>query len=243
MSSSGVNTFADPKLWFSALALAVALASFIYSWWSNKDQNKKWEALNAARIDVTNMYFVGWTEIDVQTARSTDWGYSPMLFSHVANRVHSNKMRLLDKLILWDITSDSKIEEGGSNLTKEECLGKARELKLNNGEFQIKKYMQLHFDVKNTGSTLAEDVHVNVTLMDDGTGVSKQIFKSSSRMDLHKNTVGGVNIDLFVLIEKSLPNPTSFRIHLTYKSMDDEQKRELTILYNPENDTWSYGPL
>ena len=105
-------------------AFIIAGISLILSIWWRYDENKKWEVINVARIDVTNMYFVGWKEIDPSTARSIKWGFTPMSFSHIENRVHRNKMRLLDKLVLWNTTLNSKIEEAGSFLIRQESVKK-----------------------------------------------------------------------------------------------------------------------
>lgn len=243
MNPSTDSPWTDPKLWIAILAIGIAVASFVFSWWSRIDQNKKWDALNVARLDVTNLFFIGWTEIEAEKVKSIDWGYTPYWISHLEGRVHTSKGILLDKLVLWDNVANSKIKGSGSFLTVIECLAKARDLGLDEAKFSIRKHMKLHFDIHNSGSTVTKNVKVDVSKINSITNNAQEIFNSKSRLDmLNPDQKAGINIDFFIPIEASLQNPTLLQINLSFLTAEDKPiKRIIKIDYDPNIDMWSYG--
>ncbi|NQU68317.1 MAG: hypothetical protein HQ510_10275 [Candidatus Marinimicrobia bacterium] len=242
MNIEHANPFNDPKLWIAIIAVLIALFNFAHMTWFKTDQNKKWRAINEPYIKITNMFWVGWLEIDRDKAKELDWGYSPYLISHLEGKVHQNKMRLYDKLVLWDDKGNIKIEEGGSELTVSECMRKAKDLNLAESSFSLRKHKQLHFDIENIGNTLTKVEKVEVYALIPVDSSPQQIFSSISEIDLPKGEKGGINIDFFIPIKTNWEEQIFFTVKVNYLDIEDKMIKSINeIIYTPSNDTWSHG--
>lgn len=242
MNTQPNNPLTDPKLWIAVIAILIALFNLGHMLWFRGDQNKKWKAINEAYLNITDIFWIGWLEIDAEKAKKLDWGYNPYLISHLEGRVHKNNMWLYDKLVLWDIKSDSKIEDGGSSLTVSECRKKADDLNLADSDFSIRKHKQLHFDIENVGNTVAKIVKVEVFVLLTDSSDPKEIFSSISKIELPRGERAGINIDFFIPIEHIWEDPIIFTMNLDYLNIENEKmKKESVIIYSPSNDTWSFG--
>jgi len=237
------DTFwADPKIWIAILAVVISIIDFIFLSWFRWDQNRRWDALNIARVELSEVYFIAWEEIDRQTALTRQWGYSPSLFSIVKDHVHTDKFRTYEELVLWDPNHNIKIPHSNGFHTLNDAPLEIHRLGLNPQNVLVFKHMQMQIDLKNAGGTLAQNVHISVDLLDDGSGSSKNIFKSTSKVDLFGGSSVNVNMDIWLPIASSLPRPTRFHLDLSFTSIHVENiLRIIPIEYDPERNYWVYG--
>jgi len=118
-------------------------------------------------------------------------------------------------------------------------------LNLDPRNIAIIKHMQMQIDIKNVGSTIARDLHISVDLLDDGSGIIKNIFKSTLKIELFSNSSINVNMDLWLPIASILINPTRFHLNLDFVSIHGESisriiSIESIILVPYTTGKWNY---
>lgn len=101
MSDNTQSFFSDPKVAISLLALVVSIVSLIWTLANQWNQNKKWDALNLAKIEVSDQGFVIWKELSEEQIRLMKWGYEPTIFQHNENRVYTGRYHLLNSLAFF----------------------------------------------------------------------------------------------------------------------------------------------
>ena len=241
MNQMANSFFSDPKVWVAILAVIISIINFIALSWFRWDQNRRWDEINIARVELSDVYFIAWEEMYKQTAISKSWGYKPSLFSVVKDHVHTDRFRLLEELVLWDNKLNKKIEGSNGFHTVSEAPQEAKRLGLTSSLI-IMKHMQMQIDFKNIGSTVAKNVQISVDLLDDGSGNSQRIYQSTSKFDLYSNSSINVNMDIWLPINGSLPKRTTFNVNLSYLScMGKEENRSIPIEYDSEKNYWVYG--
>jgi len=98
MNNFSSNFWSDPKIWIAILAIVISIFDFIFLIWFRWDQNKRWDELNLARVELSNAYFIAWEEVDKQTVFSRDWGYNPSIHGVINENghVYTNKFRVFE---------------------------------------------------------------------------------------------------------------------------------------------------
>jgi hypothetical protein len=71
------NIFKDFTFWFALFSLGISLYTIFDSNYQLREQNKKWVAINSARISISNVKFFGWRKITFAELREPNWGYNP----------------------------------------------------------------------------------------------------------------------------------------------------------------------
>lgn len=242
MNNVNDTFWSDPKIWIAILAVVISIMDFIFLSWFRWDQNRRWDELNIARVELSEVYFIAWNEIDRKTALSIQWGYSPSLISVVKDHIHTDKLYVLEELVLWDTNQNTKIPQSNGFHTLGDAQLEVSRLSLNPQSISVFKHMQMQIDLKNTGNTLARDVQIYVDLLDDGSGSSKNIFKSTSKVELFSGSSINVNMDISLPLASTLPRPTKFHLNLSYESVHGEMlSRTIPIEYDPERNYWVYG--
>lgn len=242
MNNISGTFWADPKIWVAILAVVISIINFIFLSQFRWDQNKRWDALNIARVELSEVYFIGWEEIDRQTAINRLWGYSPSVFSVVKNHVHTEKFLVLEELVLWDPIQNRKVTHSNGFHILSEAQLEMNRLGLAPQGTLVFKHMQLQVDLKNAGSTLAQDIQATLDILDDGTGMKKSIFKSTSTVELFSGSSINLNTDIWLPLTTALPRPTRFHLNLIFTDIHGEKhERTIPIDYDPERNYWIYG--
>lgn len=91
MATDNSGFFSDPKNAISLFALLISITSLIWTLASQWEQNRRWDAVNLGRVELTDVGFIIWREISKEEALSTNWGYKPTLYSAVQNRVYKGQ--------------------------------------------------------------------------------------------------------------------------------------------------------
>ncbi len=76
MSVNTQSFFSDPKVAISLFALIISIISLIWTFSSQWEQNRRWDALNLGKVELTDG-FIMWKEITREEAISMKWGYEP----------------------------------------------------------------------------------------------------------------------------------------------------------------------
>lgn len=130
----------DFTFWFSIISLGVSLYTISSTISESKSQNKKWQAINIAKISVIDVKFLIWRKIDYKELCKGDWGYNPTATQYIDEPDYNpNEVLLPYKLVAVNkktglpqqSTSSMKISE----LNQELLSGN---LKLQ--DFDLKKY-------------------------------------------------------------------------------------------------------
>ena len=224
----------DPKLIVAIFALLISIINYVTLSWYRWDQNKKWEALNIAKVELDEVYFIAWEEFDLNVALTRNWGYKPSIFSIVEDKVHKSKYRKYEELILWDLEKKARVDGSNGFHIVEQGIHEGERLGLINQKLTIMKHMQMQIDLKNRGTTIAKNINITVDLMNDSPGLPKRIFKSLSQVDLYNGSSININMDIYLPKDVYLPIPTKFILNLNFISFADRREyRTIPIEYDP----------
>ena len=242
MSQTAQSFWADPKVWIAILAVTISVIDLIALSWFRWDQNRRWDALNIARVELSDVYLIAWEELDRNIAVNRNWGYQPMIFSVIKDHVHTDRFRVYEELVLWDPTRNVRIPGSNGFHTLDESQAEIRRVGLGSEPATIFKRMQMQVDLKNAGSTVARDLKITVDLLDDGTGTRQTVFRSTSNVELLSGSSINVNMDIWLPLQSTLPISTQFHLNLSFVSIHGEHlSRMIPIEYQPSRNYWVYG--
>ncbi len=234
--------FADPKNAISLFALLISITSLIWTLASQWEQNRRWDALNLSRVELTDVGFIIWKEMSKEEALSTNWGYKPTLYSVVQNRIHQGKYQLPYELVLMD--SDNKgIPDSHGFFTLVEAQQEIARLGLKPpGNLQVFRHYQIQFNFKNTGSTAAKENTIRITAHMPDAEKPVDVFASVEPIDLLPASTINAVANLFVPLNAALPQIMKFSVTLTYKDAHGVvNTRGLPIVYDASQNYWTYG--
>ncbi len=239
MGKSLSSFFSNPVNWVALGALIISIISLIYTYSSMLDQNKKWDTLNDAKIDLVDIYFFAWELITVSEANSIKWGWKPKLFTVVENQASTGNLKLLDKLIIIDKNRD-KIEGSGSYRTLAEAVKSAQDLGLDSNEYILQKHQRLWIKVKNVGQTDAKDIHIMLQRFDEESISWIETFNTTSSIELVAGAERSFKVDFFISIDDFYPDPMKLKLNLNYSTINDRKiSKELPLAYKPHDNLWA----
>ena len=231
--------FSNPVNWVALGALIISIISLIYTYSSMLDQNKKWDALNDAKIDLVDIYFFAWELITVSESNSIKWDWKPNLFTVVENKASTGILKLLDKLIIVD-KNRIKIEGSGSYRTVAEAVKSAQELGLESDEYSLTKHQKLWLKVKNVGQTNAKDIHIILQRFEEESDSWIEDFNTTSNIELVAGASRNFSVDFFISINDFYPDPMKFKLSLNYSTIDDRKILiEHPLEYRPHDNLWA----
>ena len=240
MTTDTPSFFTDPKVAISLIVIVISLGSLIWTFANQWEQNRRWNALNLGRVELTDVGFIIWKELSKEEALSANWGYKPILYSVVQERVHRGKYQLPYELILMD-SNNVRIPNSNGFFTLAEAQQEIERLKLQ-GNPQVFKHYQVQFNFKNTGSTSSKETTIKITAQIPGTEKPLDIFKSVEPIDLLPSSSINAVANFFVPLNATLPQIMKFSVLLTYKDAHDTiNTRELPIVYDEGQNYWTYG--
>jgi len=235
------NFFADPKVWIPLLAIVISIVNFVGLCWFRWNQNQKWTNLNRAVIDIKEVYFIGWEEIEREKAKQREWGYRPVLHSVVKDHVHTNKVRLYEQLLLWDNEKNEKIRRSNSVQTMKGVMEEAKRLGLEMKNIGIRKQRQMQINLENIGKTKAKNV--TCTLKVEGeNNTRKVIFKSNVENGIEGGKIVNINRDFYFPLDVQVPEVMNFVLGITYMTVENEKIEEQKFIRcETSRNRWTWG--
>lgn len=240
MTTDTPSFFADPKVVVSLIAIVISLGSLIWTLANQWEQNRRWDALNLGRVQLSDVGFIIWKELSKEEALSTNWGYKPTLYSVVQDRVHLGKYQMPYELVLMD-SNNVRIPNSNGFYTLVEAQQETERLKPQTQPNVLKHY-QVQFNFKNTGSTSSKETSIRITAQISGNDKPLDIFKSIEPIDLLPSSSINAVSNFYVPLNAALPQIMKFSAFITYKDAHDKiNTRELPIVYDEGQNYWTYG--
>src|SRR5713101_4138207 len=199
--------FGDVKGPLALLAVIVSVIS-LYATISNQaEQNRRWEALNLGRIDLTDESFTMFKELSKEELDASDWGYIPFAFPRLEGRVVTQRMQLPYELVLWDANNKRRLplSQGFFKLPEAQLEFARLGLDASQQSIQVLKHYQVLFEFKNTGSTSVSEFEMSITAESQTKKAPLTVFNSRSRPDLLPGGTGNAAVDFYSPINEMLP--------------------------------------
>lgn len=240
MTTDSTGFFSDPKVIISLIALAISLASVIFTLANQWEQNRRWDTLNLGLVQIIDQKFIMFKELSNEEVSVIDWGYNPTLYKVVKDNVHQNRVTMPYELVLMD-SNNVRIPNSNGTHTLSGALKEIERLNL-----QVKpnifKHYQIKFDVKNTGSTTAKEVNIKMMTHILGDDKAKIILDPTVPIDLYPSRETSAIADLFIPINDDLPLFRNFSAVITYKDVNNKQNTtEWKMIYDREQNYWTYS--
>ena len=233
----------DPTVAISLFALLIAIGTSIWTIFTNAEQNRRWDALNVGRVEISNIRFMMWKELSREEATSTDWGYKPILFSHAENGLHTGKYRVPYELFLADPNSMERIPGSNGFFTISEANAEMARLNIGTElKPTIWKKFQILVVFENKGATLASDMKCVVNMKEWGKDTWVEVFKSKQGVALAASTSCNIAIGFSIPLLTDFPKEIDFEIDLSYEDVHGElQNRKIPVRYDYSMNYWTHG--
>jgi len=228
-------------------SLLIAGAAFIIAFLNHirlnkyqKEQNKKWDYLNLAKIELLESKFFGWEEMSIQESKSRNWGYQPTLFKIVKEDIITDKVYVIDPLILWNEQDNMVIENSHFKMVNE-ANTIAQGLKLDIKDLSIRKNLRTKLKFKNVGQTEAIEFSIGVRFFNWNTEEWQPIHETPPIDILHAASNRYQSFDIYIPLEWEIPQEIRFQVDMTYKSVNNQvTERTINLEYHKNNNTWGF---
>lgn len=236
-----VGFFSDPKVFISIAALIISLFGFVWTLFTNWDQNQKWEAINLGKLEISDVGFIMWKEFTREEATKINWGYNPTLFSYAEHRLHTGKYRIPYELILIDPSTLNKVKNCNGFFTISEGINEINRLGLKIKP-EIRKHFQIQYDFKNLGQTNITDINIAIKMKDFESDDLREVYKSTSFFNLEPNTTGNAIVDFNTPINFEFPNRIIFHLEIHFKNISNEDILiNKKVEYISDQNYWVWG--
>lgn len=241
--SATQKLFTEPSVVISLFALFIAVATFVWTIFTNAEQNRRWDALNVGRVELKDVGFIMWKEMSKEEATSTDWGYKPTIFSHAENRLHTGRYRIPYELVLVDPKSKKRIPGSHGFFTISEARKEMDRLNLEKDfKPEIHKRFQIQIDFQNQGATLVSEMKTGVKMKEWEKETWIEVFKSRQAVSLAPSATCNIVIDFSVPLPKEFPKIVNYEVDIAYKDVHSEhQNRKIKMTYDSGMNYWAYG--
>jgi hypothetical protein len=240
MASEFVNDFKKPVALIALIVASLALAHTIYYQY---EQNRRWDALNMGRIDITDMGFVAFRTMTKDEILRTDWGFKPTFSYSVDDGVLSDKIKILFQAVLWDTVRDEPANRN-AYLTASEARLAIERLKLNPDSTAIYLYYSVYFKVKNTGVSGIKNVRFT---MISNLKNEVRLSKENQRIDRDQSIeylpgkTGVLNYGFYVPLDKTLPDIITFDVKASYIDIHGKPfSKTFSYKTNSVNNDWEF---
>lgn len=223
---------------FGLVASVCGIVSLMFSFYFNNLQDKKWDSLNQARIDVTDCKFIAFAEMDYNTISSKEWLGKHSAYHIIDNGLATQKYRIYNHICFWDKLKGSQIHGTKLMLTKEDVDNEIKRLdlqeKLNKGLIEVMKRYQMEFKLKNVGQLPAKNVGINIDMiLPDGSKAN--IVKTMRIAEITNSHEFNATGSLYTPLDASLPPQVPYVINLNYITHEQFQSRTIKVKYDTES--------
>jgi hypothetical protein len=203
-------------------ALVLSLSSFAYTWFKDRNQNSRWDALNLARFAVRDLEFVSWRELSASEYQATTFGYSdPFVTASPGAGILGGAVRVPVSVAAYDKKGTGETALLGITVpdVRAEIVKRGRSL----DEYLLTKHYRLQFALENVGSTSAHDVFVEVTALEDGQ-VLGELTQPSGAAYAPGEKFWAV-LPLTTSIDQPFPHQLTVKLNVSYRDTHGNRHR------------------
>lgn len=227
--------WADHKLMISVIALLIALGNLVWSFVNQKEQNSRWEMLNAPNPQIKNAELISIKELPLSEANQTKWGYNQKYY---AKNGTTNIVVLYYILIAKD-SLNRIIENINPVFTIPEIVNELKRISFK-GPYSIHKKYRPSFTIENMGRTETKNLSIKIDAKFPGLDW-QNVFKDLTKINLAIGQSSSMTYDLYVPVNDELPEKIEYRISLNYKGIDNRLiYKEINTKWESTNNLWTF---
>lgn len=242
------SLLSDSKNIISLIAIIISAMgttiSIYYTYSSQQDQNRKWNTLNLARIELISEGFIVWKTISFEERTSIIWGYEQTIFSEMDGRKYTGRYEILNCLVLVDPATGKQVPDTlvfhSVTQAQSEYMHIQSQSLRNSAE--IWKRYHIGFEFKNAGTTPATDIHVKITAKELEAISKGDLYSSTYPITLSPSAPMTASVFFNIPLSTKLPRIINFNVNLTYKKANGETvQQSFPVNYDSTQNYRSYG--
>jgi hypothetical protein len=206
----------------SALAFVLSVLGFVYTYFRDRSQSKRWDALNLARIVIRDLRLASWKTVSRAEFGRIQWGYSDILgISSVdeTGNMDIDHIRLPIQVVA--LTNAGALISGTNAISVPELTSILRKNRIDPAGVEFHKLIRIIFVMVNSGGTVANDIDLAVSSSHvEATGQNLQRFEIGS-LEPGERTWSMTNLRF--PLEETLPDQFHLTIRLSYADISDKR--------------------
>lgn len=237
MSTEQSGFFSDPKVILSLLAIFISLASLIWTLANQWEQNRRWDVLNIAAIELKEAKFHVYRELSKKEATSTNWGYSPLIYSSPDNW---DKYHILYFLQLRNSTDASLIPNANPVFTINEVEEEIKRLQIKSPVVLYRSFRPIFF-FDNHGRTDATECNIEIYMKPDDEPWHRS-FASNTPVRIPPDKSINVSFEFAIPLQSKIYKRIDYKVHIDFKDLQgNPHTRDLIASWESEHNYWFYG--
>ena len=160
-----ISILGSPAFIISICALILSLLSFLYTYVKDREQNRRWDSVNLARIVIRDLQFTSWRNVQRKDILNIDWGYNdPLGFVTSDGSGNLNTDILQIPIQVVAVHSQEGMLEGINAITVSELKQSLTITRRNPADYSVEKLLRIIYAIENVGSTRASAVLLSVKI-------------------------------------------------------------------------------
>lgn len=238
MSEESTPLWNDPKVWISLFSVILATASFAYSCANQREQDARWEMLNAGSFEFEKADVKTRGTITEEELGKTDFGYAPYIVSDRG----TNNYSVIGVLAAYDKTNHRFYSFPRPCFTVSELRKEFADIGRDPTEMEVWREVTFEFLLQNSGKIGLRNCTVRVDLLEADGSYTKVTGDSprSVNVGAGKHVTFPVTIPAPVTVP--LPVEFTFKIHTEFTdALGKRRDWEDIVSWSVPEDGWHYG--
>jgi hypothetical protein len=228
----------EPKDWIALVALVASVISLWWTWRRQTVEDRRWKALNAARVRLKEVKMKPWFEVSRDEAFTIDWGHEAKL---VGGQLPTGHFRLPYAIVARSIEGMQLVPNWTPVHTVAMAEREARRLNLEPRALELCRQLRPEFTVVNMGKTDARDCTSAAWIRIDN-GEWSKAHQSNATVTLSPDQESGFFFDVFLPLGTQFPAMLSFKVKLHALTEEGEElAQEIVASWDVASDSWFYG--
>jgi len=206
----------------SALAFVLSVLSFVYTYFRDRAQTKRWEALNLARVVVRNLRLACWKTVTRSEFDRIQWGYSDILgISSVDESGNMDIDHIGLPIQVVFLTHAGKPITGTNATSVAELTSILQKNGIDPSTVEFHKLLRIVFQLVNSGGTTAKNIVLEVFSSDAEVNGKTPQRSEIGFFEPDEQTWSMTNLRF--LLEEDLPDQFHLTIHYSYADIRDKR--------------------
>jgi len=237
MAIEQAGFFSDPKVILSLIALGISLISVIWTLANQFEQNRRWDSLNVAAVELKDVKFKVYRELTKKEAMTMNWGYSPLIYNSPDNW---DKYQMIYFLQLRNAGDNSLIPTINPAFTVNEAEDEIKRLQIKSPVNIYRSFMPI-FYYDNQGKTDATECTIEIYMKPDNDPWHKS-FTSNTPVRIPPSKVINVAFEFAVPLHSTMYKHIDFKIKLNFKDLHGNVRTPNVIAsWESDKNYWFFG--
>lgn len=195
------------------------------------------EQVDKGKIDIIDVYLLGWNKYSREEAFTIEWGYDPNLYAVMKDKIRTDEYYLTNSLVFIDTITKEIVSNPCFTVSElENELNRLLEKGQTSGFLSPVKQYQIQFDFKNIGNTKCKLDELEIYWKEEEGQDFQLLTNSKYHVTLSPYNSFNYSCYLFVPIFKK-PKFLYFKVNLNY---DENEGEETLLTYDFSRNYWTY---